>query len=191
MRAPRLGCAAFCASCSLSTIGRSQEQPAYRFTYANAARRLAWADRDVSWQRPRGTKIDCRCLFAKQIFVRKGGTGWMVYDRERKRPALIGTGLAANLTVEQADAYRFAGKRSDLAQSIRDARLCHRSSLHMRCVYERINSCGQERSTATIRRCARVHRTKVPLDEPTDTARCFSIGNRPPQVGECRPRHEQ
>ncbi|WP_143109126.1 hypothetical protein [Bradyrhizobium sp. Rc3b] len=38
-----------------------------------------------------------------RYFVRKGGKGWMVYDRERKGPALIGADLAANLTVEQAE----------------------------------------------------------------------------------------
>ncbi|MBB4382936.1 hypothetical protein GGD61_007634 [Bradyrhizobium sp. SBR1B] len=38
-----------------------------------------------------------------RFFVRIGGKGWMVYDRERKGPALIGTGWAANLTKEQAE----------------------------------------------------------------------------------------
>jgi hypothetical protein len=32
-----------------------------------------------------------------------GGKGWMVYDRERKGPAVIGTDLAENLTREHAD----------------------------------------------------------------------------------------
>ncbi|MGY4622946.1 hypothetical protein [Bradyrhizobium sp. USDA 4486] len=44
---------------------------------------------------------------ASRFVVRMGGTGWMVYDRERKGPALIGTDWAANLTKEQAErAYR-------------------------------------------------------------------------------------
>jgi hypothetical protein len=38
-----------------------------------------------------------------RFFVRQGGKGWMVYDRERKGPAVIGTSLAANLTMEQAE----------------------------------------------------------------------------------------
>lgn len=42
-----------------------------------------------------------------RFIVRRGSTGWMVYDRERKGPALIGTEWAANLTKEQAErAYR-------------------------------------------------------------------------------------
>lgn len=32
-----------------------------------------------------------------------GGLGWMVYDRERKGPAMVGTEFAANLTKEQAE----------------------------------------------------------------------------------------
>lgn len=38
-----------------------------------------------------------------RFFVRMGGIGWMIYDRERKAPALIGTELAARLTREQAE----------------------------------------------------------------------------------------
>ncbi|MBR0856027.1 hypothetical protein [Bradyrhizobium liaoningense] len=38
-----------------------------------------------------------------RFFVRIGGNGWMVYDRERKGPAVIGTDLAANLTKDQAE----------------------------------------------------------------------------------------
>lgn len=42
-----------------------------------------------------------------RFVVRMGGLGWMVYDRERKGPALIGMDVAANLTKEQAErAYR-------------------------------------------------------------------------------------
>lgn len=40
---------------------------------------------------------------SNRYFVRQGGKGWMVYDRNRKGPALIGTDLAANLTREQAE----------------------------------------------------------------------------------------
>ncbi|MGY4622639.1 hypothetical protein [Bradyrhizobium sp. USDA 4486] len=38
-----------------------------------------------------------------RFFIRMGGKGWMVYDRERKGPALIGTAWAANLTKEHAE----------------------------------------------------------------------------------------
>lgn len=38
-----------------------------------------------------------------RFFVRMGGKGWMVYDRERMGPALIGTDMAANLTKERAE----------------------------------------------------------------------------------------
>ena len=39
---------------------------------------------------------------ALRFMVRQGNGGWMVYDRQQKRPALIGTDLAVNLTKEQA-----------------------------------------------------------------------------------------
>lgn len=38
-----------------------------------------------------------------RFLVRMGGDGWMVYDRHRRGPALIGTHFAANLTKEQAE----------------------------------------------------------------------------------------
>jgi hypothetical protein len=38
-----------------------------------------------------------------RFLVRQGGNGWMVYDRQRKGPAMLGTSLAANLMKEQAD----------------------------------------------------------------------------------------
>ena len=38
-----------------------------------------------------------------RFLVRQGYKGWMVYDRQRKGPALIGTDLAVNLTKENAD----------------------------------------------------------------------------------------
>jgi hypothetical protein len=40
---------------------------------------------------------------APRFLVRQGGKGWMVYDRERKGPALVGTNPAANLTKEEAE----------------------------------------------------------------------------------------
>ena len=44
-----------------------------------------------------------------------GGIGWMVYDRDRRGPALMGADVAANLTKEQAEwAYRIlAGLAAD------------------------------------------------------------------------------
>ena len=44
-----------------------------------------------------------RGVRASRFVVRMGGIGWMVYDRERCGPALIGTDWAANLTKEQAE----------------------------------------------------------------------------------------
>lgn len=41
-----------------------------------------------------------------RFFIRMGRRGWMVYDRERRGPALIGTDLAANLTKERAERVR-------------------------------------------------------------------------------------
>ena len=38
-----------------------------------------------------------------RFLVRQGGKGWMVYDRQRRGPAMLGTSLAANLMKEQAD----------------------------------------------------------------------------------------
>lgn len=38
-----------------------------------------------------------------RFLVRRGSKGWMVYDRQRKAPALIGTRPVVNLTKEQAD----------------------------------------------------------------------------------------
>jgi hypothetical protein len=40
---------------------------------------------------------------APRFLVRQGCEGWMVYDRERKGPALVGTKMAANLTKEEAE----------------------------------------------------------------------------------------
>lgn len=38
-----------------------------------------------------------------RFLIRMGGIGWMVYDRERRGPAVIGTELAARLTRDQAE----------------------------------------------------------------------------------------
>lgn len=38
-----------------------------------------------------------------RFLVRQGAKGWMVYDRQRKGPAMVGTSLAVNLTKQQAD----------------------------------------------------------------------------------------
>ncbi|QHO78329.1 hypothetical protein ACH79_42825 [Bradyrhizobium sp. CCBAU 051011] len=38
-----------------------------------------------------------------RFLVRQGCKGWMVYDRQRKGPAMIGTSLAVDLTKEQAN----------------------------------------------------------------------------------------
>ena len=38
-----------------------------------------------------------------RFLVRLGGSGWMVYDRQRKGPAMLGISLATNLMKEQAD----------------------------------------------------------------------------------------
>lgn len=38
----------------------------------------------------------------RRFLVRQGSKGWMVYDRERKGPAMLGTNPAVNLTKEKA-----------------------------------------------------------------------------------------
>jgi hypothetical protein len=38
-----------------------------------------------------------------RFLVRQGAKGWMVYDRQRRGPALVGISLAVNLTKEQAN----------------------------------------------------------------------------------------
>ena len=40
---------------------------------------------------------------ASRFLVRQGRNGWMVYDRQRKGPAMLGISLATNLMKEQAD----------------------------------------------------------------------------------------
>jgi hypothetical protein len=39
----------------------------------------------------------------RRFLVRLGSKGWMVYDRERKGPAMVGTIPAVDLTKEQAN----------------------------------------------------------------------------------------
>lgn len=39
---------------------------------------------------------------APRFVTRQGNKGWMVYDRQQKGPALVGTDLAVHLTKEQA-----------------------------------------------------------------------------------------
>ncbi|OSJ29784.1 hypothetical protein BSZ19_26830 [Bradyrhizobium japonicum] len=38
-----------------------------------------------------------------RFFIRQGAKGWMVYDRERRGPALIGAEWASDLTMAQAE----------------------------------------------------------------------------------------
>lgn len=40
--------------------------------------------------------------FQSRFLVRQGSKGWMVYDRQRRGPAMFGTDFAVNLTEEQA-----------------------------------------------------------------------------------------
>jgi hypothetical protein len=42
-------------------------------------------------------------ISSTQIFGSPGSKGWMVYDRQRKAPAMVGTTPAVNLTKEQAN----------------------------------------------------------------------------------------
>jgi len=44
-----------------------------------------------------------RLLPVCRFLIRMGGIGWMVYDRDRRGPKLIGHDVAANLTKEQAE----------------------------------------------------------------------------------------
>ena len=41
-------------------------------------------------------------LHQSRFLVRQGCKAWMVYDRQRKGPTLVGTNLAVNLTKDQA-----------------------------------------------------------------------------------------
>jgi hypothetical protein len=44
-----------------------------------------------------------KALPAPRFLVRQGSKIWMVYDRQRKGPALVGTEPAVDLTKEQAN----------------------------------------------------------------------------------------
>ena len=50
-----------------------------------------------------------------RYLVREACKGWMVYDRQRKGPALVGTNPAVNLTRERANhvAQRLTGELQD------------------------------------------------------------------------------
>ncbi len=43
-----------------------------------------------------------------RFLVRQGSNGWMVYDRQRKGPAMVRTNPAVNLTKEQANGIQLA-----------------------------------------------------------------------------------
>ena len=62
----------------------------------------------------RGGKPD-KASTPPKFLVPQGSKGWMVYDRQRKGPALVGTDPAVNLTEEQA--YRI--KRALVAEEER------------------------------------------------------------------------
>lgn len=77
-----------------------------RFTWANAFDEAARLTSPIAASNGEPSLSD-RALVQSRFLVRMGGVGWMVYDRERKGPALIGIDVAANLTKEQAErAYR-------------------------------------------------------------------------------------
>ena len=57
---------------------------------------------------------------ARRFLVRQGCKGWMVYDRERKGPALVGTDPAANLTKQEAeDIQRTLSAKGERKQATR------------------------------------------------------------------------
>jgi hypothetical protein len=43
-----------------------------------------------------------KASYLPRFLVRQGCKGWMVYDRERKGPAMVGTNPAVSLTKERA-----------------------------------------------------------------------------------------
>jgi hypothetical protein len=56
-----------------------------------------------------------KLLPAPRFLVRQGSKGWMVYDRGRRIPAMVGTAPAVNLTKGQADQIeRKAGGRAGI-----------------------------------------------------------------------------
>jgi hypothetical protein len=66
----------------------------------------------------RGMKERDKASLPSRFLVRQGAKGWMVYDRQRRGPAMIGTSLVVNLTKEQANSIKqmltaeWEGKRS-------------------------------------------------------------------------------
>jgi hypothetical protein len=51
----------------------------------------------------RGMKERDKASPPSRFLVRRGAKGWMVYDRQRRGPAMVGTSLVVNLTKEQAN----------------------------------------------------------------------------------------
>ena len=43
-----------------------------------------------------------------RFLVRQGSKGWMVFDRQRKGPAMVGTDPGVDLTKEQANRIKLA-----------------------------------------------------------------------------------
>jgi hypothetical protein len=54
----------------------------------------------------RGMEERDKASLPSRFLVRQGGKGWMVYDRQRRGPAMIGTSLVVNLTKEQANSIK-------------------------------------------------------------------------------------
>ena len=46
--------------------------------------------------------MSAKAFHPSRFLVRQGSEGWMVYDRHRMGPALVGTHFAVNLTKEEA-----------------------------------------------------------------------------------------
>ena len=55
-----------------------------------------------------------------RFLVRRGYKGWMVYDRQRKGPALVGTNPAVDLTEERANDLKRLLSREDAHGSPRE-----------------------------------------------------------------------
>jgi hypothetical protein len=51
----------------------------------------------------RREQMSDKASLAPRFLVRQGSQRWMVYDRQRKGPAMLGTAPAVNLTKEQAE----------------------------------------------------------------------------------------
>lgn len=50
---------------------------------------------------------------SSRFLVRRGCKGWMVYDRQRKGPAMVGTNPAVDLTEERANNIKHMLSQSD------------------------------------------------------------------------------